>query len=206
MTPLIKSIIKYATLIIVTAILTFFVANSCNKPDTTFQDNQIEQLNEAVVKEKAKVQLADDSIKTLKVKNEELKKDSDKLVETAKQLIREKKTNQLLRALLANQNPDSSYWYSNDTLTQTENDSIAVRLAQCALMPEIIQNQVKQLELFDFKVKGLEDIISLKDLTIESLEQKVIAIDPAWYDNFSTGVIATLIAEGLVIIAWVLLQ
>ncbi len=38
MTPLIKSVIKYATLIIVTAILTFFVAQSYNKPDEAIKD------------------------------------------------------------------------------------------------------------------------------------------------------------------------
>jgi len=206
MTPLLKSIIKYATLIIVTAILTSFIWKSCNGRDTTFQDNQIEQLNEAVVKEQAKVQLADDSIKVLKVKNEELKKDSDKLVETAKQLIREKKTNQLLRALLANQNPDSSYWYSNDTLTQTENDSLALRLAECAKMPKIIQNQVKQLELFDFKVRGLQDIISLKDLTIESLENKVLAIDQPFWDSFEIGALAVIVGELIIATVIILLQ
>jgi hypothetical protein len=206
MTPLIKSIIKYVVLILVTAILTSFIWKSCNKQDTSYYDRVNADAKIKIEALQKDNKLADDSIKVLQVQNDNLKKDSDKLVETTKQLIREKKTNQVLRALLANQNPDSSYWYSNDTLTQAENDSLAVRLADCALMPEIIQNQVKQLELFDFKIRGLENIIELKDLTIESLENKIVAIDKPFWDSFEIGVVATLLAEGLIIIAIILLQ
>lgn len=200
MTPLIKSITKYAVMIFLTAILFFFVGKSCNSIDTSYYDNQISEATKKISELKQNDEKLTDSLNVLKSQNTILKKDSAKVVEVTKQLIAERRTNYALRQLIASKDT------TNNNLTDTELDTIAIDLAECAGLRKLYNNVLNQNEVLEFKARGLEDIISLKDLTIESLENKVKALDPAWYDSFSVGAITVIVFELIIATAFILLQ
>jgi len=204
MTPLIKSIIKYTTMILVGLTMGYLINGSCNKPKdlSDYERQEFERQIDVFQKNNLTLQAKLDS---LKADNERIDLWHIERWHTVMKLIGENRNLEAIRMGLESE-IDSLKKYSNEPLTSAELDSVAVKLAECAGLRKLYNNVLAQNEVLDFKARGLENIIELKDLTIKSLENKVEAIDPAWYDTFNIGVITTLIAEGLIIIAVILLQ